>query len=195
MQQNQPGHRQLQLTMLRPWTQHPEKDTQRALQLQIPLVLLCAMRGVPSHGVGQCVQVACLCWPLPMQESRWWACPVAHPCGIVQFPVSSLENLFIPPSLWFHLSSGIYFLLDCYSDNAKSEIKEVNHVIHLALVCLDLPLSAMKKAKTPFIFLNIRKQRRTTAEEPLSSLSTILILWFCMLLYMHICKCIININV
>lgn len=56
-------------------------------------------------------------------QSRWWACPVAHPCGVVQFPVGSLKNLFIPLSLWFHLSSGIYFSLrHCYSDNAKSEI-------------------------------------------------------------------------
>ncbi|CAI9595857.1 unnamed protein product [Staurois parvus] len=35
------------------WPQHPAADAQRALQLQVPLVLLCGVRGVPHHRVGE----------------------------------------------------------------------------------------------------------------------------------------------
>lgn len=154
MQQNQPRHRQLQLTVLRPRTQHPEEDAQRALQLQVPLVLLCAMRGVPSHRMGQCVQVACEsllafahAGTKTVSLSRrppMWDCSVPY-----EFPGESAYTTFaLVPSI----IGDLFSLRHCYSDNAKSELKEVNHFIHPALVCLDLPLSAMKKAKTPFIF-------------------------------------------
>lgn len=169
MQQNQPGHGQLRLAVLRPRTQHPEKDAQRALQLQVPLVLLRALRGVPSHGVGQCVQVAL---PVP----GW---PFAH-AGIKTVSLSRrpphvglISSLWVPwricffSPFGFHLSSGSCFpLRRCYSDNAKSEIKEVNHVIHPALVCLDLtPFSAMKKSQDPFYFFKCHKKNKDEQQQ------------------------------
>lgn len=77
-----------------------------------------------------------------------WVC--FAPC------VTLLGTLFTTPTPTSNPSfcwSIIWILFSlcycCYSQNAKSEIEEVTHVICLALVCLDTALSAMKTAYTP----------------------------------------------
>lgn len=131
--------------------------------------------------MGQRVQVACKC-----RTQGGEPVPSPTPVGYVAHPVLP-ENLFIPPLFLVHL--GSIFSQTCYSDCAKFETEEMTHVIHLALVRLDL-----ENGLTPsfFFFFYFKSQRQQPAEE---TASTYLIIGFCMLLYMPICKFIININV
>lgn len=134
LQQDEPRHGQLQLAVLRPRTQHPEADAQRALQLSLPLVLLRAVRGVPPHRVGQRVQVVVTSLsqdpptflPLPARPH-----PTFPVLSVVFAPCVTLaENLFTPPFPFCRPLIWILFSLcsRCYSQNAKSEIEEVTHV-------------------------------------------------------------------
>lgn len=167
MQQNELRHGQLQLAVLRPGAQHPETDTKRALQLQVPLVLLRAVRGVPSHGVGQRVQVDRRCPRLICLDSSRTLdgepVPSPTPVGCFAPCVTLPENLFIPPLSFCRSLIWILFSLcsRCYSQNAKSEIEEVTHVSCLVSVSLDAALSAMK-ASHPFC---PTKQKTNTAEK------------------------------
>lgn len=82
----------------------------------------------------------------------------------------------------------------CYSQNAKSEIEEVTHVICLALVCLDAALSAMKTAYTPTFISHKTKTSNRREAFVFHCLHAVLshctaAVYFNM--YMHICKCII----
>lgn len=139
--------------------------------------------------------------PLPIQDSRWRACPFAHSCcSSICFAlcVTIPENLFTPPFLsiiWdlFSLCSR------CYSQNAKSEIEEVTHVICLAMVCLDAALSAMKTAYTPSFLSHKTKtsnSRKTFLCKCLHADSSHCIVDMYFNVYMYICKSIfINIIV
>lgn len=115
---------------------------------------MCCARSVVSQNGSMCASSSQFLQsqlPLPIQDSRWRACPFAHSCcSSICFAlcVTLPENLFTPPFLsiiWdlFSLCSR------CYSQNAKSEIEEVTHIICLAMVCLDAALSAMKTAYNP----------------------------------------------
>ena len=57
LQQDQPGAGPLREPVLRPGPQHPAADAQRAMQLQVPLVLLRGLRGVSENRVGQRLQI------------------------------------------------------------------------------------------------------------------------------------------
>lgn len=79
--------------------------------------------------------------------------PVPSPTPVVCFALCETlpENLFIiPPSFFWSIIWDLFSLCSrCCSQNAKSEIEEVTHVVYLAMVCLDAALSAMKTAYTP----------------------------------------------
>ena len=105
------------------------------------------------------------------------------------------ESVYPPISFCWTIIWDLFSLCSrCYSQNAKSEIEEVTHVVCLALVCLDAALSAMKTAYTPSFLSHQTKTNDSRGG-----------LWFhclyCHLsrftaamyfnVYTHICKCII----
>lgn len=136
--------------------------------------------------------------PLPIQNSRWRACPFAHSfCSSVCFApcVTVPKSVYTPLSFFWSIIWDLFSLCSrCYSQNAKSEIEEVTHVICLAMVCLDHALSAMKKAYTRS-FLSHKTKKSNSREAFLfqclhadSSHCTVAVLFN---VFMYICKCII----
>lgn len=71
-----------------------------------------------------------------------------------------------PPSFFKSIIWDLFsFCRRCYSQNAKSEIEEVTHVICLPMVCLDAGLSAMKMAHTSSFESHKDKKRKKTQQQ------------------------------
>lgn len=105
------------------------------------------------------------------------------------------ESVYPPLSFCWPIIWNLFSLCSrCYSQNAKSEIEEVTHVICLALVCLDAALSAMKMAYTPSFQSHITKTSNSREAFLFPCLHvdvshcTVAVYFN---VYMHICKCII----
>lgn len=69
--------------------------------------------------------------------------------------------LFFKSIIWDLFS----FCRRCYSQNAKSEIEEVTHVICLPMACLDTGLSAMEMAHTSSFETHKEKERKKTQQQ------------------------------
>lgn len=123
---------------------------------------------------------------LPIQDSRWQTSPY----------ITLLESLFVPLSSSWAIIWDLFSLCSrCYSQNAKSEIEEVTHVICLATVCLDATMSAMKIACTLcFLSHKTKMSNKSICDPCLRADSCHCTAPVHFNGYVYICKC-ININI